>query len=304
MKKLSLLTISILLFALACSKDRGIFLKNLGIKEKKFTESPDKKLKEAATPPEKKTIASDDDLPIVGKQGTELWLEPGDLVLPDGTQATYPIQVEILEVYKPKDMILNRISTVSFGRMLSTAGQVKITASKDGKPLTLSKNNNTSIDFPATSKLDREMALFYGIEENGSLINWVGADTIRKKVPLYLGRDGYSAFPSKLGWINVDKFINSTEPITEITFQSEYPTIDKIEIYLYFPDLKSVMRNYGDKSGLVPIGSKVKVIAISITDKDEWYSFSLETTVQDKQKIDIKLAPTTKEDLMKYLDTL
>jgi len=304
MKNLLLLALSILLFALACSKDRGIFLKNSGIKEKKFTEAPGEKLKEAATPPEKKTIASDDDLPIVGKQGTELWLEPEDLLLPDGTRATYPIQVEILEVYKPKDMILNRISTLSFRRMLSTAGQVNITASKDGKPLTLSKNNSTSINFPATSKVDHEMALFYGVEENGSLNNWVGADTTTKTPPLLPSRDGYSAFPSQLGWINVDKFINSVEPITAITFQSEYPTIDKIEIYLYFPDLKSVMRIYGDKSGLVPIGSKVKLIAISITDKDEWYSFSLETTVQDKQKIDIKLAPTTKEDLMKYLDTL
>ncbi len=292
------------LLTIACSNDRAVFLKDLGIKGKKFTDTAGEKLKQAAALPEKKTIGKDTDLPIKGKLGTEVWLTSDDLILPDGKPATYPIQVEILEVYKPKDMILNGISTVTDRGMLSTAGQIKITAFKDAKELKLSKSNDLIIAFPAANGVDQKMGLFYGVEKDGNVIKWLPADTTGKNLPLYPDRDGYTAFPSQIGWINCDKLIDSPGPFTNINFVSEYPEIKNINIFLYFPDMKSVVKVNNGSLGPVPIGSKVKIIAISITDKDEWYSFLAETRVQEKQTIEIKLVSTSKDDLLKFLDSL
>ncbi|GAB3511327.1 hypothetical protein [Emticicia fontis] len=315
MKHINILILSVFLLAIACSKDRTILLEEetsptLVEQKDKFVSPTNSSFDKLGTQPEKKTIKSDNDLPFIGKQGTRVWLYTRDLKFPDGGAITYPFDIELLELFSPKDMILHQMPTVSNGRLLTTAGEVLIKAYKNGQELTVSRINSTQINVPAKSgRIDGFMDLFYGEETKAGFINWVQADTSR--VPgvgnggtIFGQNERYTIFPSRIGWINCDKFYYFTEAKTAITFTSANPSIDKILIFLYFPDLQSVMQVYGGISGQVPVGRNVKMIAFAITEDEQYYSFLQETVVQDKQKTEIKLTPTTKEDLMKYLDGL
>ncbi|RFS13774.1 hypothetical protein [Emticicia sp. C21] len=315
MKKINLLILAVVLLAIACSKDRTILLgeettpKPVEQKDK-FVAVNSTTFDNLGTQPEKKTIKSDNDLPFVGKQGTSVWLYTRDLKLPNGGAVTYPFDIEVLELFTPKDMILHQMPTVSRGRLLTTAGEVLIKAYKDGKELSINRLNSTTINVPAKSgRIDGFMELFYGEEAKSGVVDWVPADTSRNGTEngggtIFGEKDMYTIFPSRIGWINCDKFYAFTEAKTAITFTSESPAIEKILIFLYFPDLQSVMQVYGGVSGQVPVGRNVKIVAYAVTEEEQYYSFFLEAAVQDKQKVEIKLNPTTKEALIKYLDTL
>lgn len=314
MKKINLLIIAVVLLAIACSKDRTILLDKETIpnpieQKDKFVAINSSTFDKLGTQPEKKTIKSDNDLPFVGKQGTRVWLYTRDLKLPDGSAVTYPFDIEVLELFTPKDMILHQMPTVSRGRLLTTAGEVLIKAYKDGKELSINRLNSTTINVPSRGRIDGFMELFYGEENKSGVVDWVPADTSRNGQgngggTIFGEKEKYTIFPSRIGWINCDKFYDFTEAKTAITFTSETPSLEKILIFLYFPDLQSVMQVYGGVSGQVPVGRNVKIVAYAVTEEEQYFSFFLEAAGQDKQKVEVKLTPTTKEALMKYLDTL
>lgn len=314
MKKINLLIIAVVLLAIACSKDRTILLDKETIpnpieQKDKFVAINSSTFDKLGTQPEKKTIKSDNDLPFVGKQGTRVWLYTRDLKLPDGSAVTYPFDIEVLELFTPKDMILHQMPTVSRGRLLTTAGEVLIKAYKDGKELSINRLNSTTINVPARGRIDGFMELFYGEENKSGVVDWVPADTSRNGQgngggAIFGEKEKYTIFPSRIGWINCDKFYDFTEAKTAITFTSATPALEKILIFLYFPDLQSVMQVYGGVSGQVPVGRNVKIVAYAVTEEEQYFSFFLEAAVQEKQKVEVKLTPTTKEALIKYLDTL
>jgi hypothetical protein len=317
MKKINLIILSVVLFAIACSKDRSILLGEETtpdpIEQKdKFVAVNSTTFDKLGTQPERKTIKSDNDLPFIGKQGSRIWLYTRDLKLPDGGAVTYPFDIEVLELFTPKDMILHQMPTVSNGRLLTTAGELLIQAYKDGKELSINGNriNSTTINVPAKSgRVDGFMSLFYGEETKAGFVNWIQADSSRNSGPgnggtIFGEKDMYTIFPSRIGWINCDKFYSFTEAKTAITFTSETPSLDKILIFLYFPDLQSVMQVYKGVSGDVPVGRNVKIVAYAVTEEEKYYSFLQDMIVLDKQKVEVKLNPTTKEALMKHLDNL
>lgn len=310
MKKIYITLISIVLLAIACSKDRTMLLGDgnptPSNPNDKFTTIDRAALAKLGSQTEKKTIKSQDDLPFVGSQGTQVWLFDRDLRMPDGSAVSYPFEIEMLELFTPKDMILHQMPTVSGGRLLSTAGEMNIRVYKDGKELKLDRYSSTQIIVPIKGRVDANMELFYGDDKGGGFIDWYPANMpgVETQWGLYPEGKSYFIFPERIGWINCDKFYNFTEAKTTITFSSENPPIENILIFLYFPDLQSLMQVYRNTSGEVPVGRTVKVVALGITKDDEYHSFFQEMVVQDKQKVEIKLTPTTKESFLKYLDTL
>lgn len=317
MKKINTAIIAFVLFAIACSKDRTMLLGDGNPTPEKpnsgFAAISKEAFDKLGAQPERKTIKNQDDLPFVGSQGTKVWLFDRDLRMPDGSIVSYPFEIELLELLTPKDMILHLMPTVSRGRLLTTGGQVNIRAYKDGKELKMTQFNNTQIIVPAQGRVDGLMDLFYGEETKDDIVDWIESDTssVQGQKPRNIyGNDGaYFLFPNRLGWLNIDKFYEFTEAKTQIGFSSENPPLDKIVIFLYFPDLKSLMQVYGEFSGEVPVGRTVKIIAMSISDDEKeedrvYHSFFQDLVVADKQKVEIKLAPTTKESLLSYLESL
>ncbi len=329
MKKIIISSLSItilILIVLACSKDRSILLPKDTQPPAEEVKPVEKTIKDytfdgkdaqafldkIANKSETKTIKSQSDLPFIAKNGTKIWIYPNDLRFSDGTKASYPFDLEVLELLTPKDMILSQKPTVAQGRLLTTGGELFIKATKNGKELSLDFFNNTSIEIPAKST-EQEMSIFYGTTTSDGFIDWY----IQKERPQNPGGQSgvitredslrnrsYVIFPMEIGWINCDKFYNFTGTKTKMKLTSAYPELKNIQTFLFFKDIKSVMGVYGDTSGEIPVGQLVKVISVAVTKDEQIFSFIKDIVIAENQVVNIELRPTTQKELNDFLQTL
>jgi hypothetical protein len=319
LSKLALLII-ILSVIFACSKDRAVPLKEVpfDIKNVNFESITTNWLDKLAAKTQQKVINSAKDLPFIAKSGTKLWIYNTDLSFSNWNTVNYPFTIEITELLTPMDMILAQKPTVSNGEFLVTGGEILVKVFKDGKELILYPFSSTlpKIQVP-TKKVDSKMELFYGQVTPINTVNWVAAtaqkDTSRRQIqyPLIInggnGADSVSAytlFPRNIGWINCDRFYSYQGAKTTVKFTSEYPALEKIYIFMYLPDLKSVIQVYGGESLKIPVGQNVKIITVSQTQDGELYSFLQDLKVVDNQTVVIKLTKTTEQEFIDYLKNL
>jgi hypothetical protein len=108
---------------------------------------------------------------ITGKQGTILVFPANSLVDKNGNTPKGKIQISLTECYEMADMIMNRLSTTSNGKMLETAGMVNVIASSNGEELQLKKESPYTVEFPKKTKKD-DFHLFYGERTADGNINW------------------------------------------------------------------------------------------------------------------------------------
>jgi hypothetical protein len=329
MKKIiisSLSVITFILIVLACSKDRSILLPKEvqpPVEEVKPVEKTIKDytfdgkdaqvfLDKIANKSETKTIKSQSDLPFIAKNGTKIWIYPNELLFPDGSKASYPFDLEVLELLTPKDMILNQKPTVAQGRILTTGGELFIKAKKDGKDLSLNYYNSTYIELYSKNVV-QGMSLFYGTTGSDGIVEWIMEKQDQRREPrgivaLDSPKVGvskqYYFFPSQIGWINCDKFYNFTGTKTKLKFSSAYPELKEIRTFLFFPDIKSIIQVYGDTSLEIPVGQLVKVISIAVTKDEQIFWFTKDVVVAENQVVNIELKPTTQKELNDYLQTL
>ncbi len=108
---------------------------------------------------------------ITGKQGTILVFPANSLVDKNGNTPKGKIQISLTECYEMADMIMNRLSTTSNGKMLETAGMVNVVATSNGEELQLKKESPYTVEFPKKTKKD-DFHLFYGERTADGNINW------------------------------------------------------------------------------------------------------------------------------------
>jgi hypothetical protein len=227
-----------------------------------------------------------------------------------GTAVSYPYDLEILELFTLKDMLLHQKSTESYGKMLVTGGAIYLKATKDGNDLIVNNLNPPQISIP-NNRIDTQMQLFYEGMTRQDQFTWVAGDSsirqptqIREPLPLVFNKTTYELFPKRLGWINVDKFYDFTGAKTKVKFTSFYPKIENMAIFMVFSDINSVIQVSNAESLEVPVGQTAKIVAVSETKEKEVFSFFKDITVEDKQSIEIKLTKTTEDDFLKALDKL
>jgi hypothetical protein len=319
MKKylLPITSIFVSLALLGCSKERyDVLTKDdvIPVVEKQKFIASSEKIPEFVSPTTTKKTINNYNIDFQAAKGTVVRGSVYDFSLLDGQWVNYPIELEIQELYTPKDMILNRKPTVSNGKMLVTGGEVNIIATKDGKPLILNASSQFSIQVPATNP-DMQMSVFYGNQQANGTVNWLLADSIRVResfigrrdsltTGLVIDKSSYIVFPTQIGWINCDRFLNDKAPRTHITFTSEEPSLDAVYIFLYFDRIKSVIEVYDGKSLEVPVGEHAKVVCFAITEGKEVYSYFQDLIVAEGQKVAVKLGKTTKEEFLKRLEGL
>lgn len=118
---------------------------------------------------------------IKGKEGTILTFPPACLVDEMGNPVTSPVQIELRECYKMKDMLFSNLSTTSSDMILETGGMVYVQATCNGKPLHLMATHPIMIEMPTKEK-QKGMELFYGEKRPASgVMNWRVADTKKGK---------------------------------------------------------------------------------------------------------------------------
>ncbi|MCA0365236.1 MAG: hypothetical protein LCH67_14430 [Bacteroidetes bacterium] len=257
---------------------------------------------------EKLTIKNESQIPIITKNGNRIYLYQYHLATLDGKSVSYPYDVEIIELGSLKDMILFDKPTVSYGKILSTAGSFYLNATKDQNQLKISNLSYPSIQYRSNFGLDRDMNLFYGELNKENQFNWfptkeidTGGGPIQSREGLSISDDFYYIFPSTLGWINVDKFVNVATEKTTMVFKSLVPDLEKIALFVVLPEINSVMHVYSGKSFEIPVGMMANIMAVAKDTEGQYFSYIEKVKVKKGLTVEIKLSKTTEAELINAL---
>ena len=122
---------------------------------------------------------------LVGKQGGVILVHPQSFVDENGKPVQGKIDIEFREVQEAKDFVKSRISTVSDGKILQTAGSYFVGASQNGKALQVNpKSGGLFVAIPALKK-DTAMRFFVGEKTASGDVNWkLDATTKEKKLDM------------------------------------------------------------------------------------------------------------------------
>jgi len=238
--------------------------------------------------------------PIIGNQGTKIWAIKSNLMYPNGDSVYFPFTVKLVELYTPKDMIYYQMPTVASGMLLTTGGEVRIRAFKNGQELMLRPNKTWAVEMPNSSPLTG-MKIHYG-SANSGIINWIQNPNEDFTVTSY----GYLGLISRLGWIGCGKqAVASGTTYTNYTFSSTTDNLQNVATFMYYSNLKSLMQVYNQTSGNAPIGDTVKIVMMGINSHQQLYYYYLKTTVNaTTNHLNISLTPISDAAMTALLDSL
>ena len=285
----------------SCSKDRIEEQKSLNTYNSPNTYLDSKKQAE-----QEFTIDSTGSGPIIGNQGTTIWIGRDCLMFPNGDTVAFPYTVKLVELYKPKDMIYYQMPTVASDTILETDGEIRLRAFKNGTELLLKSGCSVQIKMPNTAPKNY-MRVFYGVNTT-NYVDWtddllsLGVSTTVNPV-FSTVTDGYTAPIAKLGWINCGYKRGSNNNHT-LSFTSTVDDLTNVAIFAYFPTTKTVMQVYNLTSGSIPDGSNVKIVAIAVNSSGQLYSFNQNLTVNASSAISVTMSATTDAALTALLDGL
>lgn len=246
--------------------------------------------------------------PITGNQGTKIWVGKPCLMYPNGDSVYYPFTIKLVELYKPKDMIYYQMPTMASGNILRTDGEIRLRAFKGATELVLRPDPCFSQVEMKNSNPRNDMGVFYGFEASG-LPDWTdnlkSLGSFSKSDSLFTPTGyGYTAAIGRLGWINCDKFANST-PSSTLTFESTVDDLTNVKFFIYFPATKTVMQVYNTTSFNIPNGSDVKIIGIAYkSGTSDLYHFYEELTVNSSSSVDVEMTAISDADLTALLTNL
>ncbi|MDF2455401.1 MAG: hypothetical protein K0R51_1394 [Cytophagaceae bacterium] len=258
---------------------------------------------------------------ITGEQGTTVTFPKSAFHTKDGLPATGEISIQLTEIYDKSDMVLSDRPTTSDGTLLLSGGEIFISALINGDTLQLADRTAILIELPASS-VDKEMQLFTGAIDNNNPFNWTPLKTnLNQTAPTGTSwsRDSVSTFyedaskyifsVTKLGWINCDRFYsipNKTKIDVSFTNRGE---MDQTTAYLVFKNINSVARFYERssdgvlRSGEIPIGETVTIVAFSLKNGKEHFGLK-EITTSENLNVVIDLTEGSEDEIRTALEVL
>jgi hypothetical protein len=221
------------------------------------------------------TIDEDAGQTITGLQGTVVTISPNTFVTMTGAPVTGNIQVNLVEIFSKKDMILMNAATMGRGfsgaiTPLISGGEMKITATQGGQKLKLAPGMGIQFTVPAGGGTDPNMTLFYGEGgENPDTLVWNQVDSTQ-----FQGTGStYNFWSDSINWINCDYFWSATGPQTtvQVTPTSGFNNTNML-LFMSFDGLSSISNLYHFTGGnfttapsyTLPIGLPVHFIAIAM----------------------------------------
>lgn len=241
-------------------------------------------------------ITQDGPGPIVGNMGTKVWAAKEKLMFANGDSVHYPYTVKLVELYTPKDMIYYQMPSTSGLTLLTTAGEVRVRAFKDGQELVLRPTMTWTVEIPNAAPI-ANMLIYYGAE-SGSTVNWVNTPAGNFDITSY----GYTGDIAQLGWVNCAK---ATSALTTATFtiSSTTDNLDNVAKFFYFPNLKCLKQLTSQTASNLPVGESVKIILIGISSGTPYTYYSNITVAQDST-FDVSLTASSDAALTSLLDGL
>lgn len=301
LKRISLLTIiiSALMLSVSCRKDR--IEKTMNEYESINSYLNAKKQAEQVF-----VIDSNGTGPIVGNQGTRIWISKSCLQKPNGDTITWPYTVRLVELYKAKDIIYYQMPTVSSLGILENDGEIRLRAFKDDIELVFKPYPcGCNIEMPNQAPKSY-MRVFYGIEN--SVTDWssngsqFGISSLSN--PFFAHTDtSYQANIHRLGWIGCDSLAGNNTG-TKLTFESSTDELQNVGIFIYMPSTRTVMQAYDMTSGYIPNNTSIKIVCIGINSNGELYTYYQTMTTGGNTTIDVVMNAISDADLTTLLNSL
>ena len=246
----------------------------------------------------------------------------------NGRACTGKIDVEILVLRKKGDLVLNNVPTTSLDRQLISGGVVYVRASQNGQEVRLAREKKLTIRFKNPDQ-DRSMQLFVGIFDGRFKFDWL---PIRTAVVVATGNGttptlgfwadttqnrenkGYEIGLDRFGWINCDKFGDSTNltPNFRVALPDTF-TNQNTSVFVVFKDINSVVRLEGNPqirqfmtgSGYrgLPIGRQVIIVTMSLV-RGKYYLATQEATVTAGLIVRPTPHAATKDDIKRIVSSL
>jgi len=258
------------------------------------------------TAPQSFTVNAGTDQTIEGAQGTLIKFNPQSFkdgqgnIISSGT-----INIELTEMYKPGDMIANRVTTTTVQqRRLQSGGSVKIVATMNGRDVF---TNGYALGFRQPGFSTEPMSLFLGVEKvdsTGTRVQWSDEqqqtvmETTKISTKIYYLFDTCTAF----NWINCDYFYSAPDPKTKvrITMPDNSYDLGNTQVYAIFPAINSVSSlddydagthsfNLGNDNYMLPVGATIHIVVLSA--KDGSYFVDVRKNVTVSSGLNIAATP-------------
>lgn len=241
-------------------------------------------------------ITKDGEGPIIGKNGTKIWLGKDILQYPNGDSVTYPFTIKLIELYTPKDMILSRMPTVSGQQLLTCHGEVRVRAYKDDVELMLRPDALWKLEVPNNTPY-ADMICYYGNNVDANA-NWTNEfETLFTPIS-----DGYSGLIERLGWVSCAKPAFSDEPTVQYSFYSDSINISSFSTFLYLPELDGVMQSAATSYN-IPLDEELKTVSVA-SKADTLYTYYKYTIVGDETSIELIPENTSDAEFIQLLNNL
>jgi hypothetical protein len=237
------------------------------------------------------TLNSDVDNVITGANGTKVYIGGGTLRNQSGEQITGNVTITLKEVFELSDMILNNATTMANGQILTSGGEVYVSATQYGQELTLDNNASFFISIPAPNGTTDSMNVFIG-EDSSGVITWepVNADTVNSNITLpivpsqtsldstayYKNIDWaivnqmnqYVVRSNKFGWINCDYFYSFQNTCSVTTTCDTIYKTPYTKVYFAIPATNSTGYLYVNAQSNfyipeIPDATALKIVAIN-----------------------------------------
>jgi hypothetical protein len=262
---------------------------------------------------------------VQGANGTVLNFYPNSFkdannnIINSGT-----VNIQLIEMYKPGDMISNRISTTANGQLLQSGGQIFISATMNGQELFA---NKYGIAFKQSVASSNQMELYYGNSANSdSVVTWALSDTSKNGticpktiIDTILGHAIYYPFDScrSFHWVNCDHFYSTTSPRTDVSVILPNNTYEfyNTDVFIILPDINSAVlystynsttNTFGFlEAGILglPIGLNYELAIVS-NKNGSYYYFTQSGVITNGMKINATMTSDTKNNILSKLATL
>jgi hypothetical protein len=251
---------------------------------------------------------------VFGKDGTKIFHISKTLFMyRDNFQdITYPFTLKLIEAYSIGNMILAQLPNVAQNNILKSGGEIKVTAYKDNRELTLKEGRFLNIIMPAKNK-DPNMKVFYGFTK-GTTKDW--NDNVTNTSDYLFGNDSSNyVFPNinywfgivKLGWLNCDRFYNYAKTAISITAEPSYVGVKNIDLYVIFTNIHAYIKLNSFDPVDLPLGEPITFLAIASDNSvsnPTYYYFKQDYTITSGLQIHITLTSTTEAGIVELLKTL
>ncbi len=251
--------------------------------------------------PEKQCVTAGVLQVVTFSKGTRLTFYPNSFKDAAGNIITSgTVCMEMIEMYKPGDMIANMATTTTTGGdLLRSGGQVYINATKDGQTVYA---NKYGIAFKQPSASSEPMSLYYGgINNKDSLLKWTQANT---SIP---GTTAAATVPDSLlgsryifdsctdfHFINCDQLNEQTSPrtVVKIILPDSSFNDQNTRVFVILPGINGVVAAVNYSSSLhsldvgsdhplheVPTGMVADIIVMTVKNDKYYYSEQTGLTV-------------------------